>query len=257
MTHTTTTAAAAAPRSEALRCAEWLEHIALGGEVVTVEELARTAAAELRLLHAMTAAPAAQKAEPTAPNVEQPSQEPPPVPYAKHESEVQAEVDQREQAEHVIDLLCDAVLGTDRPEWSSVYGYQNAINDVQQRIDDLERRPAPAAAAPALQEGRAHLTYTLTAESGYEQTGEHHNITPEVFGAMIAALHSPTEPTDQALATEQSTALAEYAARYEWLRSRNLDAIQQGGVFAGKTPDNVVLNGADLDAAIDAERRRY
>ncbi|AVS75644.1 hypothetical protein [Paracidovorax cattleyae] len=50
---------------------------------------------------------------------------------------------------------------------------------------------------------------------------------------------------------------AEYAARYEWLRSRDLDAIHQGGIFAGKTPDNVVLNGADLDAAIDAERRRY
>ncbi len=61
---------------------------------------------------------------------------------------------------------------------------------------------------------------------------------------MIAALHSTVEPTDQVLATEQSIALAEYAARYEWLRSRNLDSLQQGGVFAGKTPDNVVLNGA-------------
>ncbi|MBN3832906.1 hypothetical protein [Burkholderia sp. Ac-20344] len=44
-----------------------------------------------------------------------------------------------------------------------------------------------------------------------------------------------------------------YAARYSWLRDRSLDAINAGGVFAGKTPDNVVLNGADLDAAIDAE----
>ena len=39
--------------------------------------------------------------------------------------------------------------------------------------------------------------------------------------------------------------------RYAYLRSRNLDAIELGGIFAGQTPDNLVLNGADLDAAID------
>lgn len=46
----------------------------------------------------------------------------------------------------------------------------------------------------------------------------------------------------------------EYASRYQWLRERPLDAVHKGGVFAGKTPDNLVLNGADLDAAIDAAR---
>ncbi|KWH52534.1 hypothetical protein [Burkholderia cepacia] len=45
-----------------------------------------------------------------------------------------------------------------------------------------------------------------------------------------------------------------YADRYRYLRERPLDAVSNGGVFAGKTPDNVVLNGADLDAAIDAAR---
>lgn len=40
-------------------------------------------------------------------------------------------------------------------------------------------------------------------------------------------------------------------ARYRYLRERNLDAISKGGVFAGKTPDNVVLNLDDLDRAID------
>ncbi len=42
------------------------------------------------------------------------------------------------------------------------------------------------------------------------------------------------------------------AARYRWLRARDLDTIQQGGVFAGLTPDNMILNGADLDEAVDA-----
>lgn len=39
--------------------------------------------------------------------------------------------------------------------------------------------------------------------------------------------------------------------RYAFLRARSLETIRAGGVFAGKTPDNVVLNGDDLDAAID------
>ena len=42
------------------------------------------------------------------------------------------------------------------------------------------------------------------------------------------------------------------AARYRWLRSRDLDAVHSGGVFVGKTPDNLVLNLEDCDAAIDA-----
>lgn len=45
------------------------------------------------------------------------------------------------------------------------------------------------------------------------------------------------------------------AARYQFLRSRDIvDTIFMGGVFAGITPENAVLNGDDLDAAIDAER---
>ncbi|HCF2412887.1 TPA: ead/Ea22-like family protein [Pseudomonas aeruginosa] len=42
------------------------------------------------------------------------------------------------------------------------------------------------------------------------------------------------------------------AARYRWLRERDLETIRQGGVFAGMTPENIVLNQEDLDAAIDA-----
>lgn len=40
--------------------------------------------------------------------------------------------------------------------------------------------------------------------------------------------------------------------RYKWLRSRDVDTIRQGGVFAGVTPDNLVINGEDLDRHIDA-----
>ena len=43
------------------------------------------------------------------------------------------------------------------------------------------------------------------------------------------------------------------AARYEHLRTRDLDQPEAGGVFAGLTPENIVLNGSDLDEAIDME----
>ena len=42
------------------------------------------------------------------------------------------------------------------------------------------------------------------------------------------------------------------AKRYRWLRQRDLETIGVGGVFAGMTPENIVLNGDDLDNAIDA-----
>lgn len=41
------------------------------------------------------------------------------------------------------------------------------------------------------------------------------------------------------------------AARYAWLRDRDLESINLGGLFVGRTPDNLVVNGDDLDAAID------
>ena len=47
--------------------------------------------------------------------------------------------------------------------------------------------------------------------------------------------------------------MARDAARYRYIREKGLDTIERGGVFAGKTPHNVVLNGDDLDAAVDAE----
>ena len=45
------------------------------------------------------------------------------------------------------------------------------------------------------------------------------------------------------------------AARYRWLRSRDVSSIQRGGVFAGMTPQNVVLSEADLDRAVDKAMR--
>jgi len=46
------------------------------------------------------------------------------------------------------------------------------------------------------------------------------------------------------------------AARYRWLRSRDLETIVKGGVFAGMTPANVVINEGHLDVYIDDEIRK-
>jgi hypothetical protein len=39
--------------------------------------------------------------------------------------------------------------------------------------------------------------------------------------------------------------------RYRFLRNADIDAIHNGGIFAGKTPENIILTGADLDSEID------
>ncbi|WP_047933269.1 hypothetical protein [Pseudomonas putida] len=47
-------------------------------------------------------------------------------------------------------------------------------------------------------------------------------------------------------------ALRKDAERYRVLRQADVDTIHNGGLFAGLTPDNVVINGLDLDIHTDA-----
>ncbi|WP_237567173.1 hypothetical protein [Burkholderia thailandensis] len=88
----------------------------------------------------------------------------------------------------------------------------------------------------------------------------------QLLARLVALLNDPGQPEPRAEVTHGDTTMGEcmaslldrleaaelYADRYRYLRERPLNAVSVGGVFAGKTPDNVVLNGADLDAAIDA-----
>jgi len=46
-------------------------------------------------------------------------------------------------------------------------------------------------------------------------------------------------------------ALRKDAQRYHYLRNADVDAVKKGGLFAGLTPQNLVLNGCDLDEEID------
>lgn len=47
-------------------------------------------------------------------------------------------------------------------------------------------------------------------------------------------------------------ALRKDAERYRVLRQADVDTIHNGGLFAGLTPDNIVINGHDLDRRADA-----
>lgn len=56
----------------------------------------------------------------------------------------------------------------------------------------------------------------------------------------------------EALRTENAR-LRTDASRYQHLRNKDLSAISDGGVFAGMTPNNTVLNEGHLDLAVDIE----
>ena len=70
--------------------------------------------------------------------------------------------------------------------------------------------------------------------------------------AKIAAL-VPGLVEDRANLLAQIEAMSHDAARYRWLRSRDVETIHKGGVFVGVIPDNLVINYEDCDRRIDEE----
>jgi len=59
----------------------------------------------------------------------------------KHERELLSLIDERDRREEIIDCLCDAVLGQGWPEWSSAYGYDDALLEVQEAMFAQPRMP--------------------------------------------------------------------------------------------------------------------
>jgi hypothetical protein len=71
------------------------------------------------------------------------------------------------------------------------------------------------------------------------------------FLCTFPACGESCDDCNSALSPQQQR---DYAIRYTYLRNRPVESIdlKDGGVFAGQVPQNVVLNGRDLDLAIDA-----
>ena len=74
-----------------------------------------------------------------------------------------------------------------------------------------------------------------------------------VYEDGIVILRDGEMMTIEEIILELRTLTAD-ANRYQFLKNADLDSINKGGIFVGKTPDNVVINGADLDREIDAQR---
>lgn len=72
--------------------------------------------------------------------------------------------------------------------------------------------------------------------------------------AKVSALQQRLTAADELVnrLEAENTAMRKDTDRYQWLRGRDLNSVHLGGVFAGRTPQNIVLNGEDLDQAIDA-----
>lgn len=78
-----------------------------------------------------------------------------PQPEAQEESDLEDAPRERDAAEDFIDHLLDEVLGHERPEWSSAYGRDDALNDVQERMTALYK--------PAVDKARARFEAGMAA----------------------------------------------------------------------------------------------
>jgi hypothetical protein len=65
------------------------------------------------------------------------------TPQPKQEQVEQEEnrlIQERDHAHEIIDKLCDAVLGFERHEWSSAYFFEDAVNEVEEKMWQLAKQ---------------------------------------------------------------------------------------------------------------------
>ncbi len=130
--------------------------------------------------------------------------------------------------------------------WSETFRVTKVPDETS---DDYEVEPVSVRTAPQAQPADARLQHQRDSAElrNLCVARDHARRERDLCKAEIAGLQSSCANLGR-LVDE----LRPNAERYDFLREQDLDAIKIGGVFAGKTPDNVVLNGDDLDAAIDA-----
>ena len=88
-----------------------------------------------------------------------------------------------------------------------------------------------------------HLKRVLADENQTEQAEAFLSKPPLSAGDIVSE-------RDQLKAENES--LRADAERYRVLRRADIDTIHNGGLFVGLTPENVVINGCDLDYRCDA-----
>ena len=119
----------------------------------------------------------------------------------KHERELLSLIDERDRREEIIDCLCDAVLGQGRPEWSSAYGYDDALLEVQEAMF-AKPRALPDGWVLVPRKPTQKMVDKGTDEHQCEQ-GDPYYPMPQltdsdaiaIYQAMIAAAPQPGEPS--------------------------------------------------------------
>jgi hypothetical protein len=115
------------------------------------------------------------------------------------------------------------------------------LTDKDQEIDQMNDYSELEKAADAASKGGHHIYMNARDDGNW---------------VANARFHTTCKPEDVLALIAENASMRKDAGRYQWLRSRDLDTIHPGGIFAGRTPDNLVINGEDLDAAIDAAMRK-
>ncbi|MDY7067609.1 hypothetical protein PsexTeo8_40910 [Pseudomonas extremaustralis] len=68
----------------------------------------------------------------------------------------------------------------------------------------------------------------------------------------MARYHAAVRPAAVLSLIAEIKALRKDSERYRVLREADIDTIHNGGLLAGLTPDNIVVNGQHLDERVDA-----
>lgn len=123
--------------------------------------------------------------------------------------------------------------------------------DNKEEFERLVREIDPGASFKRHERGWEYASITtLLRLEGYQLRQSEIDALKKERNAWIEKWHE-TAIENAALKAENER-LREDAERYRYLRDRDLTTIHQGGIFAGLTPDNVVVNGDHLDRYIDA-----
>lgn len=204
-----------------------------------------------REMDAMSAQKGA-KAEPlytAAPVAQQPQAEP--------DDEILKE---RDDAEDFIDMLLDEVLGTDRPEWTSAYGRDDALRDVQERMTALHKPMVDKAwerfekAQQPQAEADYKGWYCAHCQRGVDSSEVTYHEQHTVCGRVITNDRPPKQPQAEAVPPD----VVRDAERYRWIKEQSA---KQTNFYSGDAQWCVSREqggmgqnffGDRIDAAIDA-----
>lgn len=140
---------------------------------------------------------------------------------APADREIEQLIRERDDREGVIDKILDIALGSDRREWSSLYGYSEAIEEVEERM----AAPAGEVAMPRPTDGGAVVEGFAR---GYLSANAAMMLVFRKARRVVAHLDDGSCDTSK-MPEGMGNDLRELRAALEFLRSRRLSGAKEGG----------------------------